>query len=251
MIDRLIEFEELESTNLYCRQLDARTLQEFTVIWAHNQTAGVGQRGNLWVSESGKNLTFSIILHPSFISCKDQYELTKILSLGVSDCLGNEVGNVTIKWPNDIYIGNKKVAGILIENLMGESFHTAICGIGINVNQVHFSNQAPNAISLKLLTNKDYDLLKLLDAVVDSIEQRYIQYKNNGPKTIDNEYLERLMSLNKMAQYLYHGEVISATINGVSPFGHLLLTTDKGTPIECSLKEIEIWHSQTNKGDLL
>ena len=248
----LIEFEELGSTNGYCGELDLRNVEEFTTVWAHRQTAGRGQRGNRWESEGEKNLTFSVVLHPSFLPAARQYELTKALSLGVSDWVAEELGGegnrVQIKWPNDIYVDGRKICGMLIENKIGERYETAVCGIGVNVNQTEFGEGAPNATSLKLLTGKEYELRGLLEGLLESLRRRYEELVGRGQwavvggqqsaGSIEREYLGRLMNLGKECNYIYKGKPIRATITGVSEWGHLQLTTNDGEKIECGMKEI-------------
>ena len=248
----LIEFEKLGSTNGYCGELDLRNVEEFTTVWAHRQTAGRGQRGNRWESEGEKNLTFSVVLHPSFLPAARQYELTKALSLGVSDwvaeVLGGEGNRVQIKWPNDIYVDGRKICGMLIENKIGERYETAVCGIGVNVNQTEFGEGAPNATSLKLLTGKEYELRGLLEGLQESLRRRYEELVGSGQwsvvsgqqaaGSIEREYLGRLMNFGKECNYTYKGTAIRATITGVSEWGHLQLTTNDGEKIECGMKEI-------------
>lgn len=242
---KIIEFEELESTNGYCGELDLKGVDEFTTVWAHRQTAGRGQRGNRWESEGGKNLTFSVVLHPTFLPAARQYELTKALSLGVSDWVAEELGGererVAIKWPNDVYVEGRKICGMLIENKIGERYETAVCGIGVNVNQTEFGKGAPNATSLKLLTGKEYELRGLLEGLLESLRRRYEELAISSQRTadgIEGEYLGRLMNLGKECGYIYKGVRIRATITGVSEWGHLQLTTNDGDRIECGMKEI-------------
>jgi BirA family biotin operon repressor/biotin-[acetyl-CoA-carboxylase] ligase len=233
------EFETLESTNIYCGLLDLGKVEEFTVIWAHKQTAGIGQRGNKWESEQGKNLTFSIVLHPVFLSAGDQYRLTKTLALGVSDWLQRQGVEATIKWPNDIYVERRKICGILTENRISATYESAICGIGLNINQSLFPKELSAAVSLSQLTGKEYALRQSLEEIVGAISHRYDQL-HKTPETIDDDYIARLLNLGKRAIYLYRGEEIGATIEGVNQFGHLQLVTEKGEHIECAMKEIEL-----------
>lgn len=241
---KIIEFEELESTNGYCGGLDLGSVEDFTTVWAHRQTAGRGQRGNRWESEGAKNLTFSVVLHPVFLPARRQYELTKALALGVSDWVMDEADSkrVEIKWPNDIYAEGKKICGILVENKIGERYETAVCGIGVNINQTEFGEGAPNATSLQLLTGREYELRGMLERLLESLRKRYEQLAKTGQQAegnpIDEEYMKRMMYLGEESRYVYRGETISATITGVSQWGHLQLTTNDGRKIECEIKEI-------------
>lgn len=241
---KIIEFEELESTNGYCGGLDLGSVEDFTTVWAHRQTAGRGQRGNRWESEGGKNLTFSVVLHPVFLPARRQYELTKALALGVSDWVMDEADSkrVEIKWPNDIYAEGKKICGILVENKIGERYETAVCGIGVNINQTEFGEGAPNATSLQLLTGREYELRGLLERLLESLRKRYEELAGSGQPVvgsgIEREYMARLMNLGQECEYIHKGERIRATITGVSQWGHLQLVKEDGERIECGMKEI-------------
>ncbi|MCQ2296536.1 MAG: biotin--[acetyl-CoA-carboxylase] ligase [Bacteroidales bacterium] len=234
-------FDSLPSTNQYCELLDLSQTEEFSVIYARQQTAGIGQRGNCWDSQPDKNLTFSLILKPSFLPAAEQYMLTKVVSLGITDCLQSLIpgGNIIkIKWPNDIYINDHKVCGILISNKLSRTHLSAsIVGIGLNVNQTEFPSWVPNPISLKQITGEELFLRPLLENIVQAIQTRYRQLPTN-PAILDQEYLSRLLRLHQPARYLYHGEAITATIQGVNQYGHLLLTTSEGRPLTCQLKEL-------------
>ena len=234
-------FDSLPSTNQYCELLDLSQTEEFSVIYARQQTAGIGQRGNCWDSQPDKNLTFSLILKPTFLPAAEQYMLTKVVSLGITDCLQSLIpgGNIIkIKWPNDIYINDHKVCGILISNKLSRTYLSAsIVGIGLNVNQTEFPSWVPNPISLKQITGEELSLRPLLENIVQAIQTRYRQLPTN-PDILDQEYLSRLLRLHQPARYLYHGEAITATIQGVNQYGHLLLTTSEGRPLTCQLKEL-------------
>lgn len=237
-------FDSLESTNKYCELLDLTAVEEFTVVCAREQTAGIGQRGNVWHSEPGKNLTFSLVLKPTFLPFEQQYMLTKAVSLGVADCLASllpEGQEVSIKWPNDIYIGMRKVCGILISNhVSGSSLSSSVVGIGLNVNQTAFPKWIPNPVSLKQVTGREEALEPLLRRLVECIALRYGQLQGGleGVEALDNEYLSRLLFRGEERPYLLRGERVDATIVGVNRFGHLDLTGAHGEKYTCQLKEL-------------
>lgn len=239
-------FDSLESTNKYCELLDPATVGEFTVICAREQTAGIGQRGNHWHSAPGVNLTFSLVLKPVFLSAENQYKLTKTVSLGIADWLDEVLPQrqrVYIKWPNDIYVGGRKICGVLVSNrLQGNRLASSIVGVGLNVNQTVFPDWVPNPTSVGLVTGKKLELRKALTDVVENITARYRQLQDselNGTDTIDSEYLSLLLNLGKESTYLCHGKKIRAVITGVNRFGHLVLSTTEGDTIVCQLKEIQ------------
>ena len=132
----VVLLEQVGSTNNYATsQVRENEVEEGTVFLAVNQTLGRGQQTNKWESENGKNLTLSIVLHPDFLEIKDQFLLSKVVCLGIASFLSKYVGAVSIKWPNDIYVENRKICGILIENaIMNGRFSSSVVGIGLNVS---------------------------------------------------------------------------------------------------------------------
>ena len=247
---QIIRFDSLESTNKYCEALDLSQVEDFTCYWALEQTAGIGQRGNHWHAEPGKSLTFSLVLHPSFLPADRQFLLTEALSLALVDFLLSicvpKLGDlsakpteecVKIKWPNDIYVGNRKICGTLVSTrLQGIQIASAVCGIGLNVNQVAFPDWVPNPTSLTLLTGKQYDLEELLKQLLLCIEHRYSGLREGLDP--EPEYLSHLLNLGVPARYIYKDKEIEATITGVDPYGHLLLSDSDGRQLSCGMKEI-------------
>lgn len=237
----IVWFDTLDSTNHYCELLDMNNVEEFTIIAAREQTAGRGQRGNHWVSSAGENLTFSIVLKPVFLPPLHQFELTKAVSLGIVDALeAIGIGGISIKWPNDIYVGDRKICGTLITNTINHGeFAVAVCGIGLNVNQTEFGPEAGRPTSLRLLTRTKADLNTTLTHLISSIERRYEMLRRNGGNGMDMEYLNRLYQRGIAASYRYDRHEITATISGVSSTGQLMLSTDDGRELSCAMKEIE------------
>jgi BirA family biotin operon repressor/biotin-[acetyl-CoA-carboxylase] ligase len=212
------------------------------VIVAEEQTDGKGQDTAKWESEKGKNLTLTIILTPHFIRPDQQFLLNKSITLAIKDFINKILPGQTvkIKWPNDIYIQNKKAAGILITNsILGSKFENAVIGIGININQTQFISDAPNPVSLKMISGKEYDLNDLLIELLDSFEQRYDQLYNYQFENINKEYHNSLYKLGVLKDYSYQGNIVSAVIKGTSEFGNLVLELQQGETIECGLKEIK------------
>ena len=237
----IVRFDSLESTNKYCEALDLAEVEDFTCYWALEQTAGIGQRGNHWEAAPDQNLTFSLVLHPTFLPADQQFKLTEALSLALVDFLSPFTFHLSpfIKWPNDIYVGGKKICGTLVSTrLVGNNIASAVCGIGLNVNQTVFPDWVPNPTSLALLTGMEYELETLLRQLLCCIEKRYNQLKSgNNPEP---EYLVHLLNLGSRAHYIYNEKEIVATITGVDPHGRLLLTVDDGRRISCGMKEISL-----------
>ena len=240
-IFKIHKLDSVESTNRYCEALDLLQVGDFTCYWAIEQTAGIGQRGNHWESAPGKNLTLSLVLHPSFLPADRQFRLTQALSLALVDFLSpfNSHLSPSIKWPNDIYVGGKKICGTLVSTrLAGNHITSAVCGIGLNVNQVVFPDWVPDPTSLALLTGRQYALEPLLQQLLQCIKQRYRALQSGLEP--EPEYLEHLLNLGVPACYKYNEEKITATVTGVDPHGRLLLTTFDGRHLSCGMKEITL-----------
>lgn len=238
----LIQLKSTGSTNQYALNLiKTRSLGEGSVVYTQSQTQGKGQGNNRWESEPGKNLTATIVLYPTFLKPEHQFMLTKVVSLSVCSLLDNYMlpYRPMIKWPNDIYVNQNKVAGILINNeISGNTITQSIAGLGLNINQESFSVNAPGAISLKMLTGNEFDLHKTLTEWHSSMEQWYKKLLKQDFKSIDIAYLDRLYHLNQPAEYLIRGERMEATILGLAEYGILLLKDSSGKLYKCALQEI-------------
>jgi BirA family biotin operon repressor/biotin-[acetyl-CoA-carboxylase] ligase len=210
------------------------------VVITDNQTQGKGLETNSWESEVGKNLTFSIILYPDF-AAEQQFTLNKAISLGIYDFLQNKIGkvNVSVKWPNDIYIDDKKVCGILIQNsLIGNRFDYTIVGIGLNVNQSIFLSDAPNPVSMKMITGIDYNIEELLEKLLKAILLRYSQVKTL-PKKIGQDYQNALYRFMEWHYFEVKKNRIFGRIRGTNEYGQLLIETENKPVLICDLKEIK------------
>lgn len=235
-----IELQSTDSTNNYAAILLKQTnVPEGTVILAHEQTQGKGQRGAIWLSEKGKNLTFSVIYKPVFLSVTHQFMLSKITALALLKLVSKYADNVKIKWPNDIWVNNKKIAGVLIENnVSGNVIQSSVIGVGININQVMFMPEL-NATSLYLENKKVFDSKEILSEFCVLLEGYYLQLRNNSINKIEDEYLQYLFGINQWLKYNYYGKNITAIITGVSTSGKLCLTTTDNNKLECEVKEIK------------
>jgi BirA family biotin operon repressor/biotin-[acetyl-CoA-carboxylase] ligase len=244
--NKIIKLVNTNSTNDYASEsLKNNNLVEGTVIWAISQTKGKGQKGNRWESEDGKNLTFSIILHPSKLDPSKQFLLNKAISLGVIDFLKTKIDEtlVKIKWPNDIYVGKSKIAGILIENeILGSTIQSSIVGIGLNVNQLIFPENIPNPTSLRLILKTELDKEVVLIDILKAIEERIIKLYNNDIEEINSDYLNNLLYYNNYHSYLWKDTEIKAMIVDISEYGQLILKTIQNNMIKCDFKEIVFLH---------
>ncbi len=244
---KIHRLESIASTNKYCESLHLDQVEDFTCFWAIEQTDGIGQQGNYWHSERGKNLTFSLVLHPCFLPAARQFMLTQTLSLAIVDFLLslNIDSPIHIKWPNDIYVDQKKICGILTSaHICNGTIGSAICGIGLNINQTAFPSWIPNPTSLSLL-KYPMDIEVALNKLLSCINIRYTQLQQGWQPQAD--YLAHLMQLNTPSQYLYKGQLIEATITGVDEYGHLLLSTPDNRNLCCQMKEISFLLDKTSK----
>lgn len=224
----IIRKNEINSTNNFALELiKSANPAAGTVVLTLNQTKGRGQQTNSWESESGKNLTISIILRPEFLPIPDQFHVSMVISLGVYDYLKEYLDDVLVKWPNDIYVGDKKIAGILIEHsIMGSVLSTSVCGIGLNINQRKFVSDAPNPISLSNCTNQEYDLETELSNLLGKIENRYFQLENGDKKQLEKDYLDTLYWMNEPHTYKDENGVFKGKIVGITEWGQLRIVAE-------------------------
>lgn len=240
-IERL---KQIPSTNSYLTQLcKENKAQEFHTVIAENQTAGRGQRGNSWESECGKNLTFSTVLYPTVLEAKEQFYLSMIVAFAVVDALGGYTSDFSIKWPNDIYWKDKKIAGILIENeLEGGYITQSIIGIGVNVNQEVFHSSAPNPISLLQIIGTTIDRQELFHKILRGIMGGYIFLETNYKLAISNIrqlYHQKLYRKESFHPYRDTDGIFTAEIQEVEPSGHIVLKDTQGTLRRYAFKEVE------------
>lgn len=238
---RIIRLEETTSTNSYLRQLLFKeSLPEGSVVVAQTQTAGRGQIGNVWESETGKNLTFSIVLYPDCIPANRQFLISQITSLSVKETLEAYTNDVAVKWPNDIYWKDKKICGMLIENdLMGRNISQSIAGVGININQEVFHSSAPNPVSLFQITGKQYDIFNILEHIMLRIQIYYDLLQKNNTALITAQYERSLFRKEGMYRYKDVNGEFMANIVCVEPEGRLILEDETQTKRGYMFKEVE------------
>ena len=253
---KVTHFKNIDSTNSYLQNLlDKGEDVADNVVVADFQTSGKGQGRNVWQSENGKNLLFSIALDMSFLKAEDQFLLTQMVSVAMINVLKKYLPeeNLFIKWPNDIYFNDRKIAGILIKNeIKGIMLGTSIIGIGLNINQTSFDESLPNPISMKMITGKDYDLEILLNEICNKLSQQSTvnrqQISSNSINSTFNFqlstfnfqhlYTDKLYRYNQWAFYEHEGEVKEMMITGYDRFGRLILKEKNDREVVCDLKEI-------------
>jgi BirA family biotin operon repressor/biotin-[acetyl-CoA-carboxylase] ligase len=239
-VNRIIKIKKTDSTNRWLKeQSEKQALDEGTTVAAEFQTAGKGQRGNRWESEAGKNITCSLILYPRFLSVKQQFLLSEAVALGLKDAVEQYLPPVEIKWPNDIYCRNKKLAGILIENeLTGQITCKSIIGIGLNVNQEKFSDAAPKAVSMRQILGKETDPDALLEQTVSAVLLRYNLLKFGNYESIVSAYHASLYRKSGFHAFADKNGLFNARIEQITDDGLLHLSTDEGEKRCYAFKEV-------------
>lgn len=238
-----IYFESTTSTNLVARKLiEEGNPDPFTVISTDFQLNGRGQSGNTWESEAGKNLLFSVILYPDFIPAHKQFIINQLISVAL--CLELEQlmpdASIWIKWPNDLLVNRKKIAGILIENsIMNSKLGWSIAGIGLNVNQEMFGENLPLATSIHAHLQRTTERNLLLTNIINQIQDQFTTLKGDNGLSLHALYMKRLFQLNQQAQYRQNGTTFTATISRIDEYGRLVLLKNGQEEVFCDVKEIE------------
>lgn len=243
--NNIIEFDEISSTNDYANEFVAQQfVPDFTIIRTNFQTKGRGQIGNCWTSNKGDNLLFSIVLHPNCLRANNQFILSQSISLALQETVSKFCKNVSIKWPNDIYVNDKKIAGILIENtLIGKQIETTIVGIGLNVNQTHFEG-LPNPTSVLLEYAKEhtidsfsFNLNELLSDFLNLFKVYYAESQKN-PQSISLKYFQHLYLLKTIHTYEDATGIFEGYISDVAPDGRLQIIDTEGKERWYYFKEV-------------
>lgn len=232
-----LDLDATASTNTYVAENSPR-LRNLTMVTARRQSAGRGQRGNVWESEPGKNLTFSILYRPISFPAIRQFSISEAVALGITDALASFGIEAEVKWPNDIYVGNKKICGILIEHsIMGREIMHSIAGAGLNVNQEQFLSDAPNPVSMCILLGCHLSLHDVKERVAVAIESRLTQDFTR----LHTDFMHRLWR----GDGEFHpykdtatGETFEARIEAVEPTGILQLTDRNGSLRKYAFKEV-------------
>jgi BirA family biotin operon repressor/biotin-[acetyl-CoA-carboxylase] ligase len=238
----LVKLDAIDSTNDYLKSLSqAANPQNFTVVTAENQTKGKGQMGSKWNSEIGKNLTFSILVNDFVTDAAHLFDLNIIFSVTVIETLqSHNIPQLSIKWPNDILSGNKKIGGILIENSFKSDGQIAsVIGLGLNVNQENFEG-LPQASSLKLVTGTVFDKEALLISIVENLKSNIAAWRDSSEK-MTTIYTESLFKKGiPMPFENGQGKRFMGIIQGVSTSGQLRLLHEDDTIGEYEIKQLKM-----------
>lgn len=237
----IIYREKVSSTNeLAAEMLDKSFVPEGTVIYAGDQYLGKGQRGNTWISEAGKNLTLSIILYPGILEADQQFLISELISLSIAELLDAYCNSISIKWPNDIYYKDDKIAGILIENsLEGKRIQNSVAGVGINVNQINFPPEIHNPVSLNIINKREYDLKAILDEFCKICDSWYTRLKEGELDYINNKYQERLYRIGIPSVFMTPKGRVRGIIKGIDRYGRLKIEKSNGDTAVYGFREIE------------
>lgn len=238
-----IILEVTDSSNNYAKQLISEgKASHGTVVLTYCQEKGKGHAGNHWESEPKKNLLMSLVLFPEFLPAEKQFYLSKIVSLALTDFLDEEIPNekATIKWPNDIYVSDKKLAGILIENsVSGHYMHSSVVGIGLNLNQEKFSSALSNPVSLKQITGKNYSIENVAARFQEKFYEWYNHLEHQQITAIDINYFNKLYRKNEWHRFRKKNTEFEARINGIGEYGQLILEGRDSKLYEYQFKEVE------------
>ena len=228
----IIHIDETDSTNNWLAK-NCTGGQSPCAVVAEYQSAGRGCGTNMWESEQGKNLLFSAMLHPKNLPANKQFHISMAISLAIIDAVGQLVGDLSIKWPNDIYWRNGKLAGVLIENrLQGNMIKDSIIGVGLNVNQREFKSKAPNPVSLWKITGQETNREQLLKNILLALD-KYLDDENLGER-----YRSQLYRRKGFHPYVDKDGAFMAEIVNVEDDGHLVLVDDNGQQRRYAFKEV-------------
>lgn len=230
--------EQTTSTNDEARK---ECYDHLDAIWSEYQTSGRGQRGHSWHSAEGENVTFSVVLKPTFLPVVEQFLLSEVVALALVDTMAEYGIECRIKWTNDLYAGDSKLAGVLIEHqLSTEGIVRTIVGIGLNINQREFPADLPNPTSMALLRSASFDRREVLERYMANLEAWYGRLLEDNKSAIEERYRELMYHLDEQHIYaLASGEKFRAIIRGVRPSGELRLEHEDGTIREYAFKEVE------------
>ncbi len=237
----IVKLDATNSTNSYLKEWAKKAdVSHGTVVLAKHQESGRGQLGAKWLSDNGKNLTFSILYKFSNLQITDQFYLNCAVSLAIYDALLPIIGkSLTVKWPNDIMSDDKKIGGILIENAVKNGYISqSVIGIGLNVNQIIFSDELPDATSLAIITQKTFDLDSVLDTILQSLEKKLKLLELGQFADLNSAYQNTLYRRNIFSKFNEKNNNFLGKIIGVTIQGKLQIQLESSELREFSLKEV-------------
>lgn len=238
---KTIELAKTASTNSWVAE-NADALEAPCIVYALEQTAGRGQRGNSWEAAPDMNLTASALLRPEGVEAAGQFAISEAVALAVTDVLASLGVEAKVKWPNDVYVADRKICGILIEHsVYGRAISRSVAGIGINVNQTVFLSDAPNPVSLRQLTGRHFAIPDIATLLGKALASRMEQC-HGSRQTLHDEFMGKLWRGDGAAHPFLDrrlGEEIAASILSVAPDGTLTLRLESGETRSYAFKEVE------------
>lgn len=235
---QVMEYEEVSSTNTVAENIPIQERRDKQVILAYRQTQGRGQTGNSWESVPGQNILMTILLKPEKLEAGKQFAVSMVIALGCLDFISRYVSGGTVKWPNDVYVGNRKISGILIEHTVaGVYVRDSLCGIGVNINQNEFLSGAPNPVSLRQLTGRELNLNKALEELLDCIGKRYEQIQEE--RLLKRDFMQHLYRGTGIYDWQDENGVFRASIKGIDEYGQLILKDTSGRQRIYAFKEVK------------
>lgn len=240
---RIIKLNAIDSTNSYLRQLSIECdLDDYTIVMANYQSKGRGQMGTQWSSQDSKNLMVSVFKKVSFINIDQSFYISMVVALSIFEALkALQIKRLKIKWPNDILAENKKVGGILIENVIKHNqLQASVIGFGLNINQTEFDN-LPQASSLRLLSGKTFDLDEVLQHIIKQLQYYFSLLEAGKYEAIKKEYEQHLFRKNKPSTFKdAEGCMFLGFILGVTNSGNLKIRLEDEIIKEFDLKEVTL-----------
>lgn len=237
---RYLHLEKVGSTNAYLQEMPEQE-RISCVVYADEQSSGKGMGSNSWESQPGRNLTFSMGVNVSFLEAAHQFLLSQAVPLGLLDVLdGILPDGACVKWPNDIKVGDGKLAGILINStIRGAMMGVSVIGIGLNVNQMQFQDWPTHPVSMKMILGRDVELETLLPQLVEAVDRRVQMLGTpEGVACVKEDYLERLYRYRVWADYEVKGQKVRRYITGIDSFGRLETVDESGTQYIYDIKEL-------------
>lgn len=237
---RYLHLEKVGSTNAYLQEMPEQE-RISCVVYADEQSSGKGMGPNSWESQPGRNLTFSMGVNVSFLEAAHQFLLSQAVPLGLLDVLdGILPDGACVKWPNDIKVGDGKLAGILINStIRGAMMGVSVIGIGLNVNQMQFQDWPTHPVSMKMILGRDVELETLLPQLVEAVDRRVQMLRTpEGVACVKEDYLERLYRYRVWADYEVKGQKVRRYITGIDSFGRLETVDESGTQYIYDIKEL-------------
>ncbi len=234
---RVLEVRETASTNTLATLLLAEELGDRSVVLTYRQTQGRGLADNRWESEPERNISMTVVFKPLQLPASLQFAVSMVIALGCRDWVNRYVPGCVVKWPNDLYVGERKIAGILIEHqIIGACVYRSFCGIGLNINQREFLSDAPNPVSLAQLTGREVPLQEVLSGLLECIGVRHRQlYDYSG---LEQDFLKYLYRRQGIYRWEDEEGEFRAFVSGVDEYGRLVLVDDAGKERVYGFKEV-------------